>query len=148
RTRPHRSAAAYSQIWTNAGSPLAVIAERQANALRERIGDRVQVDFAMRYGNPGIAVAIERLVGAGCTRIAAAPLYPQYRAATPASANDAVFAALTRWRVQPALRALPPYFDDSFYIEALRANLARQIDALDFEPLRLLLSFHGMPERT
>ena len=51
-------------------------------------------------------------------------------------------------RVQPTLRVLPPYYDDPLYIEALRTNLARQIDALDFEPERLLLSFHGMPKRT
>jgi ferrochelatase len=102
----------------------------------------------MRYGNPGIADAIERMVEAGCDRILAAPLYPQYCAATTATANDAVFAALAAMRVQPALRTLPPYYRDPLHIEALRANLTRQLDALDFEPERLLLSFHGMPERT
>jgi ferrochelatase len=84
----------------------------------------------------------------GCTRILAAPLYPQYCAATTATANDAVFAALAKMRVQPALRTLPPYHDDPLYIEALRAHLSRQLAALDFEPERLLLSFHGMPKRT
>jgi ferrochelatase len=88
------------------------------------------------------------MVAAGCTRILAAPLYPQYCAATTASANDALFAAVASMRRQPALRTLPPYYDDPAYIEALRANLSRQLDALDFEPQRLLLSFHGMPQRT
>ena len=148
RTRPKKSAEAYSQVWTNEGSPLAVIARRQAHALRERMGDQVHVEYAMRYGNPGIAGAIERLIEAGCTRILAAPLYPQYCAATTATANDAVFAALAALRLQPALRTLPPYFDDALYIEALRANLTRQLDGLDFVPDRLLLSFHGMPQRT
>ena len=148
RTRPRKSAHAYSQIWTNEGSPLAVIARRQAQALARRFGDRVIVDQAMRYGNPGITAAIERMTSAGCTRILAAPLYPQYCAATTATANDAVFAALARKRVQPALRTLPPYYDDPLYIEALRANLSRQLAALDFHPDRLLLSFHGMPQRT
>ena len=148
RTRPRRSAEAYRQVWTNEGSPLAVIAERQTHALRERLGDGVQVDYAMRYGNPGIAGAVERMVRMGCTRILAAPLYPQYCAATTATANDAVFAALAAMRAQPALRTLPPYFDDPIYIEALRANLQRQLDSLDFQPEKLLLSFHGMPQRT
>ena len=148
RTRPRRSAEAYRQVWTNEGSPLAVIAERQTQALQERLGDRAHVDYAMRYGSPGIADAIERMMRMGCTRILAAPLYPQYCAATTATANDAVFAALAAKRVQPALRTLPSYFDDPLYIEALRANLARQLGALDFEPEKLLLSFHGMPERT
>ena len=148
RTRPRKSAHAYSQVWTNEGSPLAVIVRRQAEALAQQFGDQVMVDYAMRYGNPGIAAAIERMTSAGCTRILAAPLYPQYCAATTATANDAVFAALARMRVQPALRTLPPYYDDPLYIEALRANLSRQLAGLDFKPDRLLLSFHGMPQRT
>ncbi|HEY6048662.1 MAG TPA: ferrochelatase [Sphingomicrobium sp.] len=146
-TRPRRSAEAYNQIWTNEGSPLAAIARRQAHAMREALPE-ANVHYAMRYGNPGIAAAIANMVGEGCTRILAAPLYPQYCAATTATANDAVFAALAAMRAQPALRTLPPYYDDAIYIEALRDNLLRQLGALEFEPDRLLLSFHGMPQRT
>jgi ferrochelatase len=140
RTRPRKSAEAYNQVWTNEGSPLRVIAHRQAEALRGRFPD-VSIHYAMRYGNPGIAAAVANMFREGCSR-------PQYCAATTATANDAVFAALASMRWQPALRTLPPYFDDRLYIEALRANLSRQIAALDFEPERLLLSFHGMPQRT
>jgi ferrochelatase len=147
RTRPKRSAEAYNQVWTNEGSPLRAIAHRQAEALRGRLPD-VSVHYAMRYGNPGIAAAIRNMMREGCTRILAAPLYPQYCAATTATANDAVFAALARVRWQPALRTLPPYYDDPLYIDALARNLTRQLAALDFTPDRLLLSFHGMPVRT
>jgi len=77
-----------------------------------------------------------------------APLYPQYCAATTASAMDATFAAIAAKRWQPALRTLPPYHDDGHYIAALKAHLERQLAALDFTPERLLLSFHGMPQRT
>src|SRR3954468_1411732 len=144
RTRPRRSAEAYNQVWTNEGSPLAVIARRQAQALRERFDGRVSVHYAMRYGNPGIAAALANMRREGCTRILAAPLYPQYCAATTATANDAVFAALAGMRWQPAIRTLPPYYDDPLYIGALADNLKRQLGALDFAPERLLLSFHGM----
>ena len=147
RTRPRRSAEAYNKIWTNEGSPLRVIAHRQAEALRERMPE-VRVHFAMRYGNPGIATAMDNMAREGCTRILAAPLYPQYCAATTATANDAVFGALARMRVQPALRTLPPYYDDRLYIDALRASISRQLTRLKFAPDRLLLSFHGMPQRT
>lgn len=147
RTRPKKSAEAYNQIWTNEGSPLRVIAHRQAEALRARM-PHVSIHYAMRYGHPGIAGAIERMADEGCTRILAAPLYPQYCAATTATANDAVFGVLARMRWQPAVRTLPPYYDDPLYIEALRTNLLRQIKALGFAPDRLLLSFHGMPVRT
>jgi ferrochelatase len=147
RTRPKKSAEAYNQVWTNEGSPLRAIAHRQAEALRRRLPD-VSVHYAMRYGHPGIAAALEDMVGEGCTRILAAPLYPQYCAATTATANDAVFGALARMRWQPALRTLPPYYDDPLYIEALRVHIDAQLGALDFAPDRLLLSFHGMPQRT
>ncbi|MEA3058663.1 MAG: protoporphyrin/coproporphyrin ferrochelatase [Sphingomonadales bacterium] len=147
RTRPKKSAEAYNQVWTNEGSPLRAIAHRQAEALRRRLPD-VSVHYAMRYGHPGIAAALEDMVGEGCTRILAAPLYPQYCAATTATANDAVFGALARMRWQPALRTLPPYYDDPLYIEALRVHIDAQLGALDFAPHRLLLSFHGMPVRT
>ncbi|HET7317462.1 MAG TPA: ferrochelatase [Sphingomicrobium sp.] len=148
RTRPSRSAHAYSQVWSDEGSPLAAITKRQSIALQQRLGAAVTVDWAMRYGNPGIAGAIAKMVSAGCDRILAAPLYPQYCAATTASAQDAVFAALARLRHQPALRTLPPYYDDPAHIAALKISILRQLEDLQFEPQRLLLSFHGMPLRT
>ena len=147
RTRPRRSAEAYNQIWTNQGSPLRAIAARQAEALRVRFPG-VSIHYAMRYGHPGIASALDNMMAEGCTRILSAPLYPQYCAATTATANDAVFGSLARMRWQPALRTLPPYYDDPSYIEALAASIERQLKGLDFEPQRLLLSFHGMPVRT
>ena len=147
RTRPRKSAEAYNQIWTNEGSPLRVIAHRQAEALRKRMPD-LSIHYAKRYGHPCIAAAIERMAAEGCTRILAAPLYPQYCAATTATANDAVFGVLARMRWQPAIRTLPSYYDDALYIEALAGNLSRQLANLDFQPDRLLVSFHGMPVRT
>ncbi len=146
--RPRKSAHAYSQVWTDQGSPLAAITRAQAEALQERLGWEVRVEWAMRYGNPSIDKVITAMKDQGCDRILVAPLYPQYCAATTATANDAAFAALARMRWQPALRTLPPYYDDPAYIGALVADLGRQIGALDFTPDRLLLSFHGMPERT
>ncbi|WP_293941317.1 ferrochelatase [Sphingomonas sp.] len=148
RTRPKKSAHAYAQVWSEEGSPLAAITRRQAVALQARLGDTVIVDFAMRYGNPGIAGALDALVAKGCTRILAAPLYPQYSGATTASANDAIFAGIAVRRWQPALRTLAPYHDDPLYIDALVADFERQLGALEFTPDRLLLSFHGMPLRT
>jgi ferrochelatase len=148
RVRPRKSAHAYAQVWEEEGSPLAVITARQARSLQSRLGDGIMVDWAMRYGNPGIKGAIDRMAGTGVNRILAAPLYPQYCAATTASAMDATFGAIAAMRWQPALRTLPPYYDDPIHIDALAANLKRQLAALDFAPERLLLSFHGMPERT
>jgi ferrochelatase len=147
-TRPRKSAHAYAQVWTEAGSPLAAITSEQASKLQARLGDSARVAFAMRYGRPAIAEQLNALAAAGCERILLAPLYPQYCAATTATAFDAAAAALRRMRWQPALRTLPPYHDDAAYIDALAGDLGAQLDALEFVPEVLLLSFHGMPERT
>jgi ferrochelatase len=148
RTRPQKRAHAYGQVWTEEGSPLAAITARQAGVLQDRLGDGLLIDWAMRYGRPSISAAMKRLFGTGATRILVAPLYPQYCAATTASALDEVFATVARDRWQPALRTVPPYYDDPIYIGALKASIERQIAGLDFDPDRLLLSFHGMPLRT
>ena len=148
RTRPKKSAHAYRQVWSEEGSPLAAITARQAKALQGAFGDTVVVDHAMRYGRPAIAERIDALKAQGCERILLAPLYPQYCAATTATANDAAFAHLARLRWQPAVRTLPPYHDDPLYIGALKESVEASLAALDFEPQAIVASFHGMPERT
>lgn len=146
--RPAKSAAAYREVWGPDGSPLATITKAQARALQARLGDSVVVDYAMRYGNPGIGDRVAALKAMGCERILLAPLYPQYCGATTATANDAAFAELAKMRWQPAIRTLPPYHDDPAYVGALASEVRRHLAALDFEPERLLASFHGMPQRT
>lgn len=147
-TRPRKSARAYREVWTDEGSPLAAITARQAKALAGTFGEAVIVDHAMRYGRPAIGERIEALKSQGCDRILLAPLYPQYCAATTATANDEAFRRLAGMRWQPALRTLPPYHDDPAYIAALKASVETGLAALDFEPQAIVASFHGMPERT
>ena len=147
-TRPKKSAHAYGQVWSEAGSPLAAVTRAQAEALKGAFGDEVLVDWAMRYGNPAIAERLHALKEAGCERILLAPLYPQYCAATTATANDKAFLALAGMRWQPAIRTLPPYHDDPAYIGALAANVRTALAALSFTPDAVIASFHGMPQRT
>ncbi|WP_242447522.1 ferrochelatase [Aurantiacibacter aquimixticola] len=147
-TRPKKSAAAYREVWTEDGSPLAAITKAQAEGLQARLGDAAHVDWAMRYGTPAIPDRLEAMMDAGCDRILLAPLYPQYSGATSATVVDKANDWLRDRRWQPAMRTLPPYHDDPAYIETLAADLSAQLDALAFEPEVLLLSFHGMPQRT
>jgi ferrochelatase len=147
-TRPKKSSHAYKQVWTEEGSPLAAITARQAKALAGAFGEAVIVDHAMRYGKPAISERIDALKAQGCERILIAPLYPQYCAATTATANDAAFRHLQGLRWQPAVRTLPPYHDDPEYIQALKKVTEASLAALDFEPQAVIASFHGMPQRT
>jgi protoporphyrin/coproporphyrin ferrochelatase len=147
-TRPKKSAHAYKQVWTEDGSPLAAITRAQAARLQGAFGEDVTVDYAMRYGRPAIGDRLRAMKEAGCERILLAPLYPQYCAATTATANDKAFLALAGMRWQPAIRTLPPYHDDPAYISALRTSVEASLAALDWQPDAVIASFHGMPQRT
>ncbi|WP_370302028.1 ferrochelatase [Pseudooceanicola sp.] len=151
--RPFTSGAAYKSIWDEerGESPLMTITRRQsakiAKAMSERFGDRVMVDFCMRYGNPSTASRVDRMVENGCRKILFFPLYPQYAGATTATANDAFFRALMTQKWQPAARTVPAYCDSPAYIEALAQSVERAYGALDTRPDLLVVSYHGMPQR-
>ena len=147
-TRPKKSAKAYAKVWTNRGSPLADITAGQADAMAAILGDSAKVDYAMRYGNPSIETRMTEMMEAGCDRILLAPMYPQYCAATTATVFDEVARVMAGLRWQPALRFVPPYHDDPNYLDALAEDLSRQVASLAFRPEVMLLSFHGMPQRT
>jgi ferrochelatase len=148
--RPAQSAKLYEKVWTAEGSPLLSISKRQtagiADRLAARFGDGVRVELGMRYGNPSIASALEKLARADCRRLVVLPLYPQYSASTTGSTFDALFAELTKWRWIPGLRTVDTYHADDGYASALAASV-RELWARDGEPELLLMSFHGMPQR-
>jgi ferrochelatase len=149
--RSRRKARDYKRIWNNDKneSPFKTITRSQAEKLAgilQPLGKHVIVDWAMRYANPSIASRLEALIARGCDRILVMPLYPQYAAATTATVADEVFRYLMGLRRQPALRILPAYYDDPYYIEVLASSLKAELKALSFKPDVILLSYHGMPK--
>ncbi|WP_416907923.1 MAG: ferrochelatase [Polymorphobacter sp.] len=146
--RPRTTAQSYAKIWTDQGSPITVITRGQAEALAGRFGPNVTVDWAMRYGTRSVPDRLKALADQGCDRIVLAPLYPQYSSATNGTVVDVANATLAKWRWQPALRTLPPYYDNADHIEALAASIRDGLAGLDFTPDLILTSFHGMPQRT
>ena len=150
RTRPAKSAAKYASIWTPEGSPLAMWTSKQAKLLRGWLGEagsNVLVRHAMRYGNPSIASQLDALKAEGATRILVLPLYPQYSATTTASVFDAVYTWAARTRNVPELRFVNHYHDDPGYIDAL-ARTVQTHWKHHGPPDKLVMSFHGVPERT
>ncbi len=149
-TRPAKSGKLYASIWNEElnESPLRTFTRSQGEQLAERLVDqpRVEVDWAMRYGNPSIPSRLAALQASGCEQILIVPLYPQYSAATTASVSDKTFQSLSEMRWMPALRTAPPFHDDPVYIEALATRLERQLAGLDFEPEHILASYHGVPK--
>jgi protoporphyrin/coproporphyrin ferrochelatase len=148
--RPGRKGRDYDKIWNRERdeSPLKTITREQADRLSLTLAnERIVVDWAMRYGNPAVAARLASMQAQGCDRILLVPLYPQYAAATTATACDQAFRALMELRRQPTVRVAPPYFDDPAYIEAIAASMRDHLAKLDFEPDALIMSFHGMPEK-
>ena len=147
--RPRRSGRAYEKIWNKAlnESPLKTITRGQSEKLRGPLKDQPEiiVDWGMRYGLPPVARRIDALKGQGCDRILLFPLYPQYSAATTATALDKCFDALKAMRWQPSIRSVPPYFDHPAYIDALANSLKQHIKGLPWKPDMILSSFHGLP---
>lgn len=146
--RPRTTAANYAKVWLPDGSPITVYTRRQAEALQQRLGDGVQVDWAMRYGTRSIGERLGALMKAGCDRILLAPMYPQYSAATNATVVDEAARVLMRMRWQPALRTLAPYYDNPDHISALAQSIRNGLAGLDFVPDLIVTSFHGMPRST
>ena len=149
--RSRRKARDYQKIWNREKneSPFKTITRSQAEKLAgilEPLGKHVIVDWAMRYADPSIASRLAALLARGCDRILVMPLYPQYAAATTATVCDEVFRFLMRLRRQPALRILPAYYDDPYYIEVLASSLKAELKALPFAPDVILASYHGMPK--
>jgi len=145
--RPRRSARAYAKIWTAQGSPLLV----QSQALAEKLAtacasDGIRVALAMRYGKPATSSVVDRLLADGVRRLLVLPLYPQYSATSSAAALDAVFAALRKQRRVPELRSIGDYHDAPEYICAL-VDSVEKYWKVHGKGARLLLSFHGIPER-
>jgi ferrochelatase len=154
--RPARSAALYRRIWQAEGSPLLIHSRTQAHGLQERLGSRYRVALGMRYGEPGIGPAMAELRRGGCDRVLVFPLFPQFSCSTTGSIYDAVNQAAVgrrcplffdRRREMPALRFVPPYYDDPGYIRALAISVREDWTRAGIQPDHCLFSFHGLPQR-
>ena len=143
--RPAKSGHAYKAIWSEAGSPLLVHGKALTEEVQAALGAAYHVELGMRYGQPSIPSALERLVEADVTRMVVVPLFPQYSSAATGSALDRVYEVVgQQWNV-PAISAVPSFYDDPGFIEAFAAVARPHLD--EFRPDFVLFSYHGVPER-
>ena len=148
-TRPRKSAHAYQQVWQSDGSPLLTITLKQARLLNEAFakeGADIVVEPAMRYGNPSISEALNKLIEKNARKVLVLPAYPQYSATTTASVTDEVFDILKTWRVLPELRIVNQYYKNNLYIKALVSSIEAYWDQHG-KPDKLVFSFHSIPKR-
>lgn len=149
RVRPKKSAKLYESIWTEKGSPLMVISQQTrdkvAALIEQEHGNNVIVDIAMRYGEPSIPNALNRMQTQGVDKLIVLPLYPQYAGPTTASAFDEVTGEIAKWRWIPSIHFINGYHDNVKYIEALANSIQEHFDQQG-KPDKLVLSYHGMPK--
>jgi len=152
-TRPSRSGAAYKSIWNNEEneSPLVTITRNQTLKIKDfmekKYGQKIKVDFCMRYGNPSTQSKVREMVQEGCSKILFFPLYPHYAGATSATANDQFFRALMKEKWQPVIRVVEPYFEQPLYIDALAKSVEDAYAKKEKKPEVLVCSYHGVPKR-
>jgi ferrochelatase len=148
--RPRRSAKAYETVWTERGSPLLYHTQDQANALRDnlkqRYGDNVVVEFAMRYGSPSVDSVVDKMLHQGVRKLVVLPLYPQYCASTTGSTFDAIAQSFSKRRWIPELRFVTHYHDNADYIKAVADKITAHWDKHGRAD-KLIFSYHGIPKR-
>lgn len=146
--RPKKAAAAYAKIWDRERneSPLRTTARAQAEKLQAAFGDSVHVEWAFRYGQPSTKDGLQALRDKGCDRILLFALYPQYSATTTATAYEKAFDVMRDMRWAPAVRTVPAYFDTLEYPAALANSVRDSLGALDWEPEKILASYHSIPK--
>tara|TARA_A100001011_G_scaffold390840_1_gene475078 strand:- start:372 stop:1373 length:1002 start_codon:yes stop_codon:yes gene_type:complete len=148
--RPSKTAEAYKKIWMKKEnmSPLRYYTIMQADNLSKKIkNETVIIDYAMRYGNPGIEKKMKHLQKSGCENIIILPLYPQYAAATTATVCDEVYRTLMKMRWQPSLQIIPHYESEPLYIDALKKSLEKKISEINWKPDLIVASYHGIPKK-
>ena len=148
-TRPKKLVHRYEGIWMEGGSPLLVYTQRQAAGVSERLkarGHEVDVAVGMRYGQPSIRSAMLQLRDAGCEHILTVPLYPQYSSSTTGTVVDEVTRVASHLRNQPAMRFIKRFHVDPLYINPLADKIGAHW-AEHGKPQKLVMSFHGLPQR-
>ena len=148
--RPSKTAKAYKEIWMKEvnKSPLRYFTEKQSKKLSDKLKNKdLIVDFAMRYGNPGIKSKIEKMHKEGCEKLIILPLYPQYASPTTATVCDEVFRTLMKMRWQPAIQIVPHYESEPLYIDAIVKSINKKLNEINWRPDLIVASYHGIPKK-
>ena len=150
RFRPGRVAKGYASVWTDEGSPLMAISKKQQRALQQQLaeayGQDIPVALAMTYGQPTMEQAGRELRQAGVENMLVLPLYPQFSSSTTAAVYDRLASGLKGCPHLPETRWVNEYHQHPLYIQAL-ANSVKEYWAEHGQGNKLLMSFHGIPQR-
>lgn len=142
--RSGKSAKLYQELWTENGSPLKFYGERVTERLRDLMGDEYEIELGMRYQNPSIESALNKLMQKQVSEITVFPMFPQYASATTGSVHDEVMRLLRKRDTIPTVKFINSYYDYEPMIDIFVEN-ARQFDLDSYD--HILFSYHGLPQR-
>lgn len=143
--RPKRSAHAYQQIWTSAGSPLLIYSRQLVKALASALGENYYVALGMRYGQPSIESALQELQAQQCRKLIILPLFPQYSSAATGSAIEKTLSLIQKFTEIPEIQVINSFYDHPGFITAWRSLIMANLPSQP--PDRWIFSYHGLPVR-
>ncbi|MEE9371821.1 MAG: ferrochelatase [Saprospiraceae bacterium] len=142
--RSGRVSKLYQRLWLKEGSPLKVYGQNVAKEVQQKLGDDYHVELAMRYQNPSIDSALNRMKENDVSEVTILPLFPQYASATTGSIFEEVMRILKKKEIIPSLRFINSYYDQPSMI-SLFADKAKKYNLEDYD--HFIFSFHGVPKR-
>jgi len=142
--RSPKTSKLYKEIWDENGSPLLYYSRIQTALLQEKLGDKFHVELAMRYQNPSILSALEKMKAGLVDSIKVIPMFPQYASASTGSVIQSVMEIISKWATVPPISFVNSFHDNELMIETFADNAAKY-DPASYD--HILFSFHGLPER-
>lgn len=142
--RASASSANYSLIWDNEHDASPLIYNMQLLAQKVEKSADIPVEIAMRYGEPNIKDAIDKLKKKcpNLDELIIVPMFPQYAESSYQTAVDAVLGYIEQNKFDFEVKVVPPYYEEFGYIQSLAKSLKPYVEK-GYD--RLVFSFHSLP---
>lgn len=142
--RSKKSAAAYASIWQANGSPLLINSMQIQLELQQALQDDYVVELGMRYGEPSIEQALNKLFAANISNLVVLPLFPQYASSANGSALEQTLKIIAKYKVIVPFKVISDFAEHPAYIKATATLIQPFLETnYDF----ILMSYHGLPEQ-
>ncbi len=139
---------AYTQIWTQNGSPLLTHCLSVQKALQKALDQHADVYLGMRYEEPSLSTALNTIKSYNYPRLFILPLYPQYASASTGSALEKSLKYLSSYVYIPETHLFTSFYNATEYIKSYAELLIKYLQEWDqHDNSHILFTYHGLPIR-